>query len=37
VTNIKDWKPDDKINVEIDMLARYVSRMVDFKLENHKK
>lgn len=28
VTNIKDWRPGTRINLEVDMLARYVARIL---------
>lgn len=28
VTSIKGWKPGDKVNLEVDMLARYVARIL---------
>ncbi len=28
VTNIKHWKPGTGVNIEVDMLARYVARMI---------
>lgn len=28
VTNINRWKPGDKVNLEVDMLARYVARIL---------
>jgi len=28
VTNISRWKPGDKVNLEVDMLARYVARIL---------
>jgi len=33
-TNLRDRKPGDPVNVEIDMLARYVSRQLAFRREN---
>jgi riboflavin synthase len=28
VTNVHRWKPGDKVNIEVDMLARYVARIL---------
>ncbi|MDH3661259.1 MAG: riboflavin synthase [Alphaproteobacteria bacterium] len=34
-TNLPDRKPGDLVNIEIDMLARYVARQMAFRSEHH--
>ncbi|PCH57178.1 MAG: riboflavin synthase [Legionellales bacterium] len=31
ITNIKNWQPNTKVNLEIDVVARYVARLLQFK------
>ena len=33
-TNLADRKPGDRVNVEVDMLARYVARQLAFRVED---
>ncbi len=30
LTNIQDWKPGQKINIEVDLMARYIERLLVF-------
>ena len=35
-TNIQNWKVGQKINLEVDLMARYIDRLLNFNQEAHK-